>query len=62
MILWDADSFTRITSLRAGTGQIRGISFSRDGHLLAGAAYGSPTIVWDLRHVRRTLAGLNLDW
>ncbi len=61
-ILWDAQTFARVTTLRAGTGQIRTISFSRDVQLLAGSAYISPTIVWDLSLVRRTLAEMNLDW
>jgi eukaryotic-like serine/threonine-protein kinase len=62
MILWDGQTFARVTTLRADTGQIRCISFSRDGGLLAGAAYVSPTIVWDLDRLRRTLADMNLDW
>jgi WD40 repeat protein len=62
MILWDAQTWVPITTLRSGTGQIRGIAFSRDGELLAGAAYVAPTIVWDLNLLRRTLADMNLDW
>jgi WD40 repeat protein len=62
IILWDATTFARLTTLKAGTGQIRGVSFSRDGQLLAGGAYVNRTVVWDLSLVRRTLADLNLDW
>ena len=43
-----------------GTGQIRGICFSRDGQLLAGAAYSAPTIVWDLALLRRSLLEMGL--
>ena len=60
--LWDAQTFTRLTTLRSDTAQLRSVSFSRDGRFLAGAAYGGPTVVWDLRHLRRTLADMNLDW
>ena len=62
MILWDAQTFTPVTTLRSDAAQIRSISFSRDGRLLAGAAYGSATVVWDLSLLRRTLADMNLDW
>ena len=61
-MLWDAQTFAPITTLRGGTGQIRNIAFSRDGALLAGAAYVTPTIVWDLNLLRHTLAEMNLDW
>jgi hypothetical protein len=37
------------------TPQIRSISFSREGRLLAGAAYHGPTVVWDLVTLPRTL-------
>ncbi len=62
MILWDAQTFARVATLRAGTGQLRGISFSHDGQFVAGAAYTNATVVWDLAHLRRTLAEMNLDW
>jgi WD40 repeat protein len=62
IMLWDAQTFAPITTLRGGTGQIRNIAFSRDGALLAGAAYVTPTIVWDLNLLRHTLAEMNLDW
>jgi WD40 repeat protein len=62
IILWDARTFSRIVALKAGTGQIRHIDFSRDGGLLAGAAYVSSTVVWDLNRLRRTLKEMNLDW
>jgi WD40 repeat protein/tRNA A-37 threonylcarbamoyl transferase component Bud32 len=60
IILWNGDTFSRVVTLRGGTGQIRGISFSRDGCLLAGAAYFASTIVWDLPRLRQTLAELNV--
>jgi hypothetical protein len=44
-----------VVTLRGGTGQIRSISFSHDGQLLAGAAYGGP-------HLRRSLQPMDLDW
>jgi WD40 repeat protein len=62
IILWDARTFAPLTTLRAGTGQIRDVQFSRDGRLLSGAAYATPTVVWDLRLLRQTLGDMNLDW
>ena len=47
IILWDGETFARVVTLRGGTGQLRTVGFSRDGQLLAGAAYTAPTIVWD---------------
>jgi WD40 repeat protein len=49
-----------MATLRGGTGQIRGISFSRDGQLLAGASYYHPTIVWDLVGLSRSLREMGL--
>jgi WD40 repeat protein len=60
--LWDGSTFDRLTTLRGGTGQIRNVSFSRDGGLLAGSAYVAPTIVWDLVGVCKTLREMSLDW
>jgi WD40 repeat protein len=60
--LWNGETFSKIVTLRGGTGQIRSISFSRDGSLLAGAAYASNTIVWDLPLLRQTLRELHVDW
>jgi WD40 repeat protein len=62
VILWDGETFDRLATFRAGTGQIRGLSFSPDGELLAAAGYTAPTIVWDLAAVRRTLREMHLDW
>ena len=62
IMLWDAETFEPVTTLRSGTGQIRSVVFSHDSQLLAGAAYVTPTIVWDLNLLRFTLAGMNLDW
>jgi WD40 repeat protein len=62
IILWNGETFSKIVTLRGGTGQIRCISFSRDGSLLAGAAYTERTIVWDLPRLRQTLGELNVDW
>ena len=61
IILWNGNTFERVATLRGGTGQIRGISFSRDGRLLAGAAFLEPAIVWDLAPVRDSLRKLNLE-
>ncbi len=60
IILWDGNTFDQVATLRSGVGQIRGISFSRDGYLLAGAAYYAPTIVWDLAILRRSLLDMGL--
>jgi WD40 repeat protein len=62
IILWNGETFQKVVTLRGGTGQIRSISFSRDGSLLAGAAYVSATIVWDLPRLRQSLRELNVDW
>jgi WD40 repeat protein len=62
IMLWDGQTFERITTLRGGTKEIRSVSFSRDGRFLAGGAYVGPTIVWDLVRLRGTLAAMNLDW
>jgi eukaryotic-like serine/threonine-protein kinase len=62
VMLWDGETFDRIVTIRGGTGQIRGISFSRDGELLSTAAYASHTIVWNLRRLRGALREMNLDW
>jgi WD40 repeat protein len=62
IILWNAWTFQRIATLRATTTEVRGLSFSHDSRLLAGAAYLGPTVVWDLQLLRKTLAGMNLDW
>jgi WD40 repeat protein len=62
IILWDAPSFQRLTTLRGGSGQLRQVSFSADGALLAGSAYLAPTVVWDLAGVRETLRAIDLDW
>jgi hypothetical protein len=50
-------------------GQIRCLSFSSDGGLLAAAGnYGTPAsmgnylIVWDLERLRGTLREMGLDW
>jgi hypothetical protein len=60
--IWNSTTFDRVVTLRGGTGQVRGLSFSADGQLLAGAAYTAPTIVWDLTAVRCTLGEMGLDW
>ena len=60
--LWNADSFSLAATLQAGTGQIRCISYSSDGRLLAGAAYVAPTVVWDLATLHQSLAKMGLDW
>jgi WD40 repeat protein/serine/threonine protein kinase len=62
IVLWDGDSFERVVTLRGDTGQIRGLSFSRDDNLLAGAAYVSQGVVWNLSALRRTLRRMDLDW
>ena len=62
ILLWDGASFDRLATLRGGTAQIRSVSFSRDGSLLAGSAYMAPTVVWDLVGLRKALREMGLDW
>jgi WD40 repeat protein len=59
--LWNGQTFAQEVTLRGGGGEIRSLSFSPDGALLAGGAYG-PSIVWDLANLRHTLAEMGLDW
>ena len=60
IILWNGETFEKMTTLRGGTGQIRGISFSRDSRFLAGSAYFNPAIIWDLALLRRSLREMGL--
>ena len=60
--LWNSTTLERVVTLRGGTGQIRSLAFCADDSLLAGAAYVSPTIVWDLPALRARLGDMNLDW
>ena len=68
IILWDAATFARTATLKAGIGQLRCVAFSSDGSLLAGSgAYSigpdlSQTIVWDIEAVRTKLREMKLDW
>jgi WD40 repeat protein len=68
VILWDGERFARKVSLETNSGQVRCLSFSRDGGLLAatgGYAAGnevSQTIVWDLDKVHAALQEMKLDW
>jgi eukaryotic-like serine/threonine-protein kinase len=63
IVLWDGKTFDRVVTLKAGVGQLRSLSFSYDGALLAGGTYGRPTtIVWDLPALRSKLKEMNLDW
>ena len=62
VILWDGTTFERIVQLRSGNGQIRGLRFSHDGELLATWAYVSPSTIWNLPQLRRSLGELGLDW
>ena len=41
---------------------IYGLAFSHDGGQLAAGESASALRLWDLRHIRRRLAELNLDW
>ena len=62
ILLWDSQTLERQVRLRSGNAEVRGLSFSRDGELLAGAAYYGHTIVWDLARLRRSLGEMGLDW
>ena len=62
VILIDAESNSRLVTLRGGEGQVRSLSFSSDGDFLASASYARPTIVWKLPLIRQTLAEMGLDW
>jgi WD40 repeat protein len=67
--LWDGDTFSRIVALQSEVGQVRCLSFSRDGGLLAAAGmFGTATnmgnylIVWNLERLHGTLREMGLDW
>src|SRR5262249_59501652 len=62
VLLSDGETFERRVALRGGAVQVRCLSFSRDGELLAVAAYAADTLVWDLPRLRRRLAEMGLDW
>jgi len=62
VVLYDGETFEREVALRSGPIQIRCLSFSREGDLLAVSAYGANTRVWNLPRLRRGLAELGLDW
>jgi WD40 repeat protein len=62
VVLRDGNTFDRSATLRSNTKQIRRLSFSHDGRLLAGAAYAGPILVWDLERLRRSLREMDLDW
>jgi len=62
IVLWDGSTFEKIATLRGGTGEIRSLSFSGDGELLAGGAYVDRAIVWDLPKLRHRLRDLGIDW
>ncbi|MBA4189786.1 MAG: hypothetical protein C0467_17515 [Planctomycetaceae bacterium] len=62
VILWSGVTFRQVVTLRAGKGQIRGVSFNSNSERLAAASYYAPTIVWNLDILRRSLRGMNLDW
>jgi WD40 repeat protein len=62
VIFWDGDQFNTLVRLKAETGQIRGLTFSRDQRYLAAAAYNAPTVVWDFRHLKETLSQMRLMW
>ena len=60
--LWDTTDWRFLTRLRCGTRQLRAVTFSDDGSLLAVGSYGYKGIVWDLPEVRRSLGEMGLDW
>ena len=62
IILWNGETFSKVVTLRGGTRQVRSVSFSRDGSLLAGDGFVVSTMVWDLPRLRQTLRELDVDW
>lgn len=60
--LWDGATFARLVTIQSRKGQVRSLAFSQDGRLLAGSAYVSPTVVWNLPILRQGLRDLGLDW
>jgi eukaryotic-like serine/threonine-protein kinase len=61
--LLDSETFQELASLTVPPpGYAKYMTFDHDGGRLI-AAGGYPVVqVWDLRHIRRELAGLGLDW
>jgi WD40 repeat protein len=62
VMLSDSDNGARLATLRGPDGQVRSLSFSADGELLAAASYMRPAVVWNLPAIRKTLAEMGLDW
>jgi WD40 repeat protein len=62
VVLFDGETFERRVALRGAVVQVRGLSFSRDGELLAVAAFTADTLVWNLPRLRHRLAEMGLDW
>jgi WD40 repeat protein len=60
ILLWDTDNFEVLANLRAGRGEVRSLSFSHDGQLLAAGIHLDYGRVWDLRWLRRRLTELGL--
>jgi hypothetical protein len=62
VVLYGGETFERRLALRGGAVEVRGLSFSRDGEMLAVAAFTADTVVWDLPRLRRSLAEMGLGW
>ena len=61
--LLDLNTFRELATLQAPeTRSIFWLCFSRDNNLLAAACDNQVIQVWDLRHLRKELATLGLDW
>jgi WD40 repeat protein len=62
VLMHDSATGKRLAALRGPQGQVRSLSFSADGKLLAAGAYTKPAIIWNLPAIRSALGGLGLDW
>jgi hypothetical protein len=62
-VLLDLNTYRELATLQAPeTRSIFWLCFSRDNNLLAAACDNQVIQVWDLRHLRKELATLGLDW
>ena len=62
VVLADGETHERRVTLRGVEGQVRTLSFSDDGELLAASTYVRPATVFRLPALRRALAEAGLDW
>jgi WD40 repeat protein len=63
VLLLDTTNGERLATIQANSPRsVRSLEFSPDGRRLAVANIDQQIIIWDLLLVRRSLAGLGLDW